>query len=271
MTDPSPPDPRDDPLRTEAAPQSGPARDPQRQRESEPEPEFGLVDVIEAFTALRHEFRTNTRESRSLVSQVDESTRRIEDLVRRTTRTLAESNSDRGVDPRPWVDTLVEIDLNVSRAVDAAEKSWGNRVSNSDASEPSRTGQPDVAAAIDRGVADRFAAMGAFRRWFCRGFFAETRDVIDKHAEPRQPTRPVDPTAEGLRMLVDRIRHLLARHEIERVDTVGAMFDGRTMNAIESLESSEHPPGTVLRQFGPAYRWRGDLVRYAEVCVAKTS
>ena len=41
-------------------------------------PEFGLVDVIEAFTAMRHEWRGQTREGRELAAAVAASTTQIQ-------------------------------------------------------------------------------------------------------------------------------------------------------------------------------------------------
>ena len=40
-------------------------------------PAFGLVDVIEAFTAMRHEYRGQTREGRELAESVRSAVERI--------------------------------------------------------------------------------------------------------------------------------------------------------------------------------------------------
>jgi molecular chaperone GrpE len=46
-------------------------------RDADP-PQFGAVDIVEAFTALRHEWRGQTKESRALAAQIEGAVARIQ-------------------------------------------------------------------------------------------------------------------------------------------------------------------------------------------------
>lgn len=64
---------------------------------------------------------------------------------------------------------------------------------------------------------------------------------------------------------------LLERHGIARTDPTGATFDPNLHQAMAEQDSAEHPPGTVLQAWTPAWTLNGRLLRPAMVVVAKTS
>jgi molecular chaperone GrpE len=61
----------------------------------------------------------------------------------------------------------------------------------------------------------------------------------------------------------------LERHGIRREDPTGAAFDPNRHQAMAEQESAEHPPGTVLSAWTPAWTLNGRLLRPAMVVVAK--
>jgi molecular chaperone GrpE len=62
---------------------------------------------------------------------------------------------------------------------------------------------------------------------------------------------------------------LLERNGIGRVDPTGAVFDANYHQAMAEQESAEHPPGTILQAWTPAWLLNGRLLRPAMVVVAK--
>ena len=64
---------------------------------------------------------------------------------------------------------------------------------------------------------------------------------------------------------------LLDRHGITRTDPTGASFDPNLHQAMAEQESAEHPPGTVLQAWTPAWTLNGRLLRPAMVVVAKAA
>ena len=86
------------------------------------------------------------------------------------------------------------------------------------------------------------------------------------HAEGLPEAKPV---ADGLRMVLKQFVDTLDRTGIKRVPTVGLPFDPTKHEAIQHLESAEHPAGVVLVEVQPGYAIGDSLVRAALVVVSK--
>ena len=71
-------------------------------------------------------------------------------------------------------------------------------------------------------------------------------------------------------MLHERVSRLVRDAGVERIDVTGKPFDGRLMNAVDSVSSDDYPGGHVVLQLSPAYRWRNAIIRYAEVNVSSS-
>ncbi|MGE0756651.1 MAG: nucleotide exchange factor GrpE [Pirellulaceae bacterium] len=212
-------------------------------------PQFGAIDIVEAFTAMRHEWRGQTKESRALVEQVQAAVATMESLNAKW-RARAEEGGQRDAgDARPLVHVLVETDHQLSRAI-AAAGHW----------ESARQLRETRAAE----TAERFLAnMSALGRWFARplwNFLAHQRQSSDHSS--------LEPVIEGLQLVLARLRRAMSDHQIERLDTVGRPFDAGTMHAIGTVPSTAYPAGHVAEQLSPGYCWRGQMLRFAEVRVA---
>jgi len=214
-------------------------------------PEFGLLDVIEAFTAMRHECRTQTRENRELSAVIQRAT---ENLLRLETQWAAltvrdEQKPEQG-GVREFVEAIVEIDIHLSRAVEATIKSTRAQL---------------LADLLAKSIQADFESRGIISRWFCRPFFKSVLRII----ESNQETHVDSSTNEGLTMVVARVRRIMSDREIQRAETAGQVFDAATMHAIASVESDQLPSGYVGEQISPAYFWRGELFRCADVRVTE--
>jgi molecular chaperone GrpE len=84
-------------------------------------------------------------------------------------------------------------------------------------------------------------------------------------------TRSTDLKAmtDGLSMVDRQFVDALGREGITRVPTVGQPFDPTVHDAIQQVETDEHPPGTVLAEVQPGYTQGDRLMRAAMVVVAK--
>ena len=213
-------------------------------------PEFGLTDVIEAFTAMRHEWRGQVREGRELSTAVIASVERIQQLENRLTAQLAVATSDDMISN--LVNLIVDIDSHLSRAVDACVKYDAVRIR-----------QPVEPAAAIR---DAFERQNLLARWFSRPFFQQALEILDTNASQQSPANPA---MEGLQLVVSRLRRMMAERDIKRLEVTGKPFDAEIMNAVSVVESSQYPPGHVAEELSPAYRWRGQLLRCADVRVSR--
>ncbi len=75
--------------------------------------------------------------------------------------------------------------------------------------------------------------------------------------------------AEGIRIVLKQFTDTLERMGIKRVPTVGKPFDPTVHEAIQQIESTEHPAGTVMAEVQPGYVLGDYLIRAAMVVVSK--
>lgn len=218
-------------------------------RDDDP-PRFGAVDIVEAFTAMRHEWRGQTKESRAVAEQIQAAVAEFESLEARLTAAVANRGTPDGSETRQLALLLVETDHQLSRAV-AAIAQWESNRQQRQAAE---------AKAVERQV----AAMGGVARWFAKPLLTllegqrSAQGIADEH-----------PALEGLNMVLARLRRAMRDQGIERCDVLGQPFDAETMHAIGAMAGTDCPSGHVAEQLSAAYLWHGELLRFADVRVAE--
>jgi molecular chaperone GrpE len=74
---------------------------------------------------------------------------------------------------------------------------------------------------------------------------------------------------EGVRLTLRRIDRLLAERSIVAIETVGRPFDPRLAAAMSTVEDPTIADGIVVEEVRPGFLWRGELLRSAEVIVAR--
>lgn len=212
-------------------------------------PRFGAVDIVEAFTAMRHEWRGQTRESRAVAEQIEAAVASIQSFESKLLAGLADKRSDDAPESRRLALLVVETDHQLSRAVTAVAQ-WEEIRQQREAAN---------AEVIERQI----AAMSGLARWFASPLLALL-------AGQRSAQGPVEkhPALEGLNMVLARLRRMMREQGIERIDVQGQPFDADTMHAIGVVTSTNYPTGHVAEQLSPAYRWQGLLLRFADVRVA---
>jgi molecular chaperone GrpE len=75
--------------------------------------------------------------------------------------------------------------------------------------------------------------------------------------------------ADGVGMVLKQFADTLGRIGIKRIVAVGKAFDPTQHEAIQQIETDEHPAGTVVAEVQPGYAMGDKLVRAAMVVVAK--
>ena len=213
-------------------------------------PAFGAVDIVEAFTAMRHEWRGQTKESRALAELIQNAAAQLESLEAKLLASIADNRPDDTSESRKLIQIIVETDHQIARAVNALVQ-WNVR---------QRLREESEASALEQHI----AKLNWIARWFASpliNHLAQRRANLVATAD--------DPAIEGLNMVVARLRRSMFEQKLERIDVLGQPFDANTMHAIGSIESADCPAGNVAEQLSPAYRWRGVLIQFATVRLAK--
>jgi len=94
--------------------------------------------------------------------------------------------------------------------------------------------------------------------------------VIDgfEHALAAHREAEYESYRKGFELIYKQLLDNLARLGAERVDPVGKPFDPHLHQAMDRVETTEHPDGTILEVFQPGYLYQGRVLRPAMVRVA---
>ena len=94
-------------------------------------------------------------------------------------------------------------------------------------------------------------------------------DNLERAMTSAERATEVKPVSDGLKMVLRQFTDTLGRSGISKVPTVGNLFDPSLHEAIQQVETDEHPAGTVVAEVQPGYLQGDRLIRAAMVVVAK--
>jgi molecular chaperone GrpE len=217
----------------------------------EPLPEAGLLDVVEALTAMRHELKLQTRSSRGLEEAVQAARQGLDAAIRRfqSVEAREEQSADRA--RLPLLEALAGLDEALWRGAKAFEATHRQMTEAA----PRR-----LRELLD----DEFRRMPKWRRWLVGSwpahvgrYCAEAMSAVAREEFAR--------LMEGYRLIRDRVGQELETHGLRRVQTVGARVDAHCMTVVELADPAEGPPETVVEVLRPGYVWNNRVIRFAEV------
>jgi molecular chaperone GrpE len=73
---------------------------------------------------------------------------------------------------------------------------------------------------------------------------------------------------EGIRMVTREFMAALGKHGISPIESVGKPFDPNLHDALQQIDSPDHPPGVIVQEFEKGYIRGERLLRPARVVVA---
>ncbi len=94
-------------------------------------------------------------------------------------------------------------------------------------------------------------------------------DNLERAVQSSQRATEVKGVVDGLTMVLKQFTDTLGRIGIAKVPTIGASFNPQQHEAIQQIETEEHPAGTIVAEVQPGYVQGDRLVRAAMVVVAK--
>jgi molecular chaperone GrpE len=75
--------------------------------------------------------------------------------------------------------------------------------------------------------------------------------------------------ADGVGIVLKQFQDTLGKVGIKRIPAVGVAFDPSLHEAIQQVETDDHPPGTIVAEVQPGYAMGDRLLRASMVVVAK--
>lgn len=211
----------------------------------------GLLQLMEAFTALRHELKLQTKSARGLeetvrtaLSGLDRAADHLRGIASRETAAVADAL-------QPLVLSLVDLD----EALERGERAFlllEQRLLQ------------EGARLLDEKLQHRYASLSFFQRWRARRWHQDVRVVCQSHLEELNQ-RLLGPLREGYELIRARLQRVLSEQGIQRMDCTGLPVDPSRMNVIELVDDPQLTPETVVEELRPGYTWRGGVLRFAEV------
>jgi molecular chaperone GrpE len=94
-------------------------------------------------------------------------------------------------------------------------------------------------------------------------------DNLERATAHAETATDVQALADGIALVKRQFLDTLSKIGVERIKTQGVPFDPAFHEAVQQLETDEHPPGTVMHEVQAGYLQGDKLVRPAIVVVAK--
>lgn len=95
-------------------------------------------------------------------------------------------------------------------------------------------------------------------------------DNLERATAHASQATDVAALSEGIAMVMRQFTDTLGKLGIERIPSVGSPFDPTVHEAVQHLETTEHPPGAVAVELQAGYRAGDRVLRPAMVVVAKS-
>jgi molecular chaperone GrpE len=211
----------------------------------------GLLPLAEAFTALRHEIKLQTRGSRNLEAAVEQSLQGL-DAASREFRSVQAKEREAGERAaKPLVEAIIGLDEGLLRANKAFQITCDRM-----------TGL--VPEQILQRLDQAYQELPRWKRWLYRGWYANFSKTT---AEAVRLTMSPDFSSlrQGLEQIQLRLSRALQELGIVRIHESGGQVDPARMTVIEVVESDRLPAETVLEVVRPGYQYNGRVIRFAEV------
>lgn len=94
-------------------------------------------------------------------------------------------------------------------------------------------------------------------------------DNLERAVAAAEGATDVTSVVEGVRMVLKLFEDTAQRMGLNRVPGVGERFDPNVHEAIQQLETNDHPSGTIVAEVAPGYTMGDRLLRAGMVVVAR--
>lgn len=217
----------------------------------------GWLQLIESFTALRHELKLQTKSARGLDDHVRTALSGLESASRQFQSVQAQEAQAAERAAQPFVDALIGLDESLERCGRALETLQSRVVAE---------GPQHLIAVLD----ERFRAVSAWRRWWSRPWHDEVLAICRAEAAAAQQ-QMWDGLMEGFELVRHRLRRAMDEQQVRRIPCIGRMVDANRMTVVELVDAPDVPAESVVAELRPGYTWRDRVIRFAEVRAARST
>jgi molecular chaperone GrpE len=218
--------------------------------------EVGLFQLIEEFTALRHDLKLQTRSTRGLQEQGEALMGAMEQAIEQFRAVEPKEAQAAWSAGKPLAEALADLDEALDRGRGEIEKVTRRLID-----EPVQ----EVHSALD----ELYARNSWFHRRLLKSYHEQAREIVRRQGRVRREL--VEALLEGYGLIQARLRRALKAQGIQPIDGLNRPVDPELMTVVEVVEDPDRPPGVVVEEIRRGYTWQGRLLRYAEVRASRTS
>ena len=217
-------------------------------------PAVGLIQLVEQFTALRHELKLQTKSARSLEERSEATLTEMHAAIEQFRSVQADENQAVQKAAKPMVEALIDLDEALQRGRKVIENAQRRILEDS---------VEELKKVRDR-LDEVFQLQSWWRRRLCRPWHEATKEIYFHQAVELQ--RGIFASLlEGYNLIQSRLQRFLEEEKIIRIPCVGQPADPHAMTVIEVIDDPTKPAGVVVEEIRPGYFWKGKVVRFAEV------
>jgi len=196
-------------------------------------------------------------EIRRTMAEAEAAVTKLEDSERHPTGERRAIADDEPGTPEPTTDVssgLAAAVVELETELDATKDRWLRAVA--DLENYKKRTKREIDEAVTRAIQQLLPS------------FLPTMDNLERALEVAAPGAKVDQLVKGIQMVKDEFMAALKRHGIEPVESIGVPFDPAVHDALQQIDSPDHAPGTVIREFERGYKLGDRLLRPARVIIA---
>jgi molecular chaperone GrpE len=221
-----------------------------------PEREFGIIDLVQEFTALRHELKLQTKSGRGLIDQTDHAVAALRQAIDQLRAVDAKEAQAVWSTGKALAEALADLDEAIARGQREVE-----RARNQIADESVR--------ALEASLDNLFRQRSWIRRRAVRSYHEQVKEMVRRDGLERHEL--FESFLEGYGLIQKRLRRAMASEQVTQIACEGRPVDPEVMTVLEVVEEPRDRPGTVVKELRRGYTWRGRVIRFAEVQVVRGS
>jgi molecular chaperone GrpE len=215
--------------------------------------DFGLVNLVEEFTALRHELKLQTKSGRGLIDQAESMVAALRQAIEQFRSVEPKEAQAAWSAGKAIAEALGDLDEALARGRREIERI-------------SRRLVDDTTLALADAIDERYRRQSWLRRLLTSDYHRQVQNVVRGGAWLHRDR--LDGLIEGYGLIQARLARVMAAEGVARIPSEGRPVDPERMVVFEVIDDPDHPPGTVLKELRSGYTWKGRLLRYAEVQAA---
>jgi molecular chaperone GrpE len=213
--------------------------------------QFGLIDLVAEFTALRQELKLQTKSARGLQEQAEALLPSLQQAIEHFRSVMPREEQAAWTAGKPLAEGLATLDEALDRARGEIEKAR-------------RALLDESVHELERNLEELFRGQSWFRRRRLRTYHQQVIQTVGRWNQGDR-RRWFESLLEGFGLMQNRLRRVMQAEAIERIECLGEPVDPDRMVVVEVVHDPERPSHTVVEELRRGYLWRGRVLRFAEV------